>query len=260
MLDRFIVGQADDLDLAIINHIDSCERCSLRLQRMRSAYQAFLDRYPDEAALGSRRPPEGEAAAQAATQRSRWQWGMGWSFAGALATAAIVMIAVFRTPAPEQNRPAQEGTPEAVTRIKGASIIEIAVKRAGQSLRYSEQPLQAGDLLAFRYTTKWKYLLLVSLEQTGKINVFFSDEPGKQSRRITPGNQVSINQGVELDHYAGPERLMALLSDRPLQIEHVRQEITSRFKTINRADKRELRIGKLPFRGEQLTWLLHKVR
>ena len=44
-----------------------------------------------------------------------------------------------------------------------------------------------------------EYLLLLSVEQTGRVNVFLTDPRGKQSMAISSGTKQVLSHGVELD-------------------------------------------------------------
>ena len=114
-------------------------------------------------------------------------------------------------------------------RSKGASLVELAVTRGARAFPLDEGvPLNEGDVLVLRYTTQQPYLLLLSLEGSGKVNVYLTDPSRQQSMRVHPGRNVHLKLGVQLDAYVGRERI-ALLSGKPLDVDTVRQTIQERF-------------------------------
>jgi hypothetical protein len=227
-------------------HLDGCERCAAQLASMRQEYGAFLARFPSLDELARSRP---------ATPERRWwraaaPWRLG--LAGAVAAAALVAFALSYR---------QHPPPDGGVRAKGSSIVELAVARGGRSFVYEEGlPLRQGDILAFRYTTARPYLLLLSLERSGKVNVYFTDPSRRRSMRIQPGQGVQLKVGVELDDYLGPERVIALLSQSPLEVEAVRRAVLERFGSLGGADRDRLELGPLQLDAEQFGWLLEKGR
>ena len=226
-----VAGEQEEL------HLRACAACAARLAVMQRDYGAFLAAHPTPEVL---RP-----APRAARHRP-----VGWPLAlgGALAAAALILVTV-RTIAPE--RPS--------TRAKGGSIVTLGVQRSGSALPYSEeQELRPGDVLAFRYSTQRRHLLLLSLERSGKINVYLTDRTRRRSMHIRPGRDLPLGLGVELDDYVGPERVIALLSDEPLEVEAVKQAVRQRLRTLTGEERRRLELGELPLEAEQLSWLIEK--
>jgi hypothetical protein len=227
-------------------HLGGCERCAARLALMQRDYDAFLARFPTLEALQLSRPVERPERASG--------WSIGWplGLAGALVTALLLVMFNLGT-----NSPAPP--PQSGVRPKGGSIVDLAVRRGGRSLRYEDSlQLRAGDVLAFRYTTQRRHLLLLSLERSGKVNAYLTDPSRRYSMRVRPGRDVHLGLGVELDDYVGPERVIALLSDRPLDVEAVRHAVLQRFRSLAGDDRDRLELGKLPVDAEQISWLIDK--
>ncbi len=241
-LELYEHGLLDAVEQDSLAHISSCRRCLERLQRMRAEDATFLARHPPEVGLAKR-------TLRAAPRR--WRWGKWLSLAGGFAVMVIVALAVIRGPA-------SEGDLNTGVRSKGHTIVEVAVTRSGRSFSFHDQPLRPGDVLAFRYTTTTRHLLMLSLERSGKMTCYFQNPERAQSMVITPGKRVTLRQGIELDRYLGPERLVALFSSEPLQVAAVRQAVIQRFRKLSETGRATLDIGRLPFPGDQVSWLLHK--
>jgi len=255
-LDLHIAGVAGDSTVA---HVAECAHCREQSDRMASDYADFLERYPTPASL--RRPGRSleelpEPALSTLPPRRRLRAWISVTAAAAAVAAAVVLGLVWILPGTDTRLTLR---PPSSERMKGGSFVEIAVKRAGESVRFEGQPLQSGDVLAFRVTTDRHYLLLLSVEKSGRINVFLTD-PGRQhSMAISPGPQQVLSQGVELDDYLGSERLVALLTDRPLSVATVRQELQQWYRALPAPKRRSLDRPLPRFNGDTLSWLLIKV-
>ena len=242
ILDQLRAGVLDDPGPARA-HLDVCPRCRARLDAMASADARFLERFPSEAALVRQRP------APAPVRRS-WPAVL----VGAAATAAVVLALVLLPVGPQP--PGREGTSE---RTKGSSWMEIAVSRGASSFPYAGQPLREGDILVFRYSSPRAYLLLLTLEASGRVRVLLPVD-GRTSMSIQRGAKIRLPQGIELDDYPGPERLIALFSDGPLSAAEVTTEVERRHAALRERARAELALGPLPFPGDSLSWLLSKER
>jgi hypothetical protein len=242
---------------SVTEHLAECPRCRARLERMASADSAFLEQYPtpaslqrpDRAAQGARSP----AAPSGQPRRILRRWVPA---VAAAAVAALVLGVLWVLP--PKNAPLTLH-PLDTERVKGGSIVEIAVKRDGQSASYEGQPLRSGDVLAFRVTTDRRYLMLLSVEKTGRVNVFLTDPTGQRSMAVTPGARRVLSRGIELDDYVGPERLVARLTDHPLSVAAVRSELRQWYRGLPVPKDRALEQPLPSFDGDTLTWLLTKV-
>lgn len=247
-LDRLLFeADSDSAEL----HLRGCERCAARLARLREDDAAFLARFPTLEALRSRRDSR-----PAAAERRSWSWPTRWklALAGALVTASIAALVFRGVEPPERSH-------VGAVRTKGISTVELGVSHGELALPIEEGfPLGEGDVLVLRYTTQKPYLLLLSLESSGKVNVYITDPARRRSLRIRPGRNLQLKLGVELDAYVGRERIVALLSASPLEVEAVRQSVEQRFHSLQGEERDRLEIGPLPLEAEQFDWLIEKVR
>lgn len=137
-------------------------------------------------------------------------------------------------------------------RIKGSSVLEIKVQRGVEVFDFKRQPLQSGDVLALRYSSARSHLMVLSLEESGRVHVAM-DSKG-QSRTIQPGSAVPLKQGIALDDYAGKEWLIAVFSDGPLVTADVIGTLQKRFSES--APRFEAQLGP---DIDVVTWTLQRV-
>ena len=256
-LDRFAAGALPD-PAAVSAHLEGCPECRQRLETRTSADEGFLARYPTVEALAGRHP---RPSRPASARPPRWLV-LRLSLGGAIVAAAAVLLVVFPRPggAPTVHDPRAGLEPRggaALERVKGDSIVELAVRRGTQSFRFDGQPLRTGDLIALRYSTERRFLLLLTVEASGKISQLVPASGGA-SQAIQPGRKVLLAQGLRLDAYPGSERLVALLSDRPLPASEVQRSLADQIRRLSPARRAELPLERLPFPAEQQSWLLRK--
>lgn len=252
-LDLHLAG-VDGASLA--EHLAECPHCRGRLERMASMDAAFRERFPTPASLKRPGRTAGELPALAAPTRPPRRRLHLWVSAASAAAAALLIGLLWTLPGKDAQLSLR---PRDTERVKGGSIVEIAVKRGGQSAPYDGQSLRSGDVLAFRVTTDRHYLLLLSVETTGRINVFLTDPTGQRSMAITPGARQVLSRGIELDDYVGPERLIALLTERPLSVALVRRALRQWYRGQPAAKRHTLDLPLPGFDGDTLTWLMTKV-
>ena len=242
VLDRVLARTLDDPDGEIGRHIESCERCRQRLKSIERAHRQFLETYPNEEAL-SKEAPESQASR---TSSPGWRWALG----GSAAVAAATLLILFLAPKPPTDKPSG-------IREKGGTVVELAIRRGSRQFDYRGQKLQGGDVLAFRYTTKRRYLILLSLEASGKVQIFLPRK-SEHSIPIKAGKGIALKQGIALDLYPGPERILALFSDRAISVKKLRLVVKARYKALKSGGIERLSIGRLPVKGDQVSWLIRK--
>lgn len=201
------------------SHLSSCGGCSDRLAAMEESANLFQLRvYPRTLPVIHQRVSEPIERAGAALIL-RW--------AGALVPALALLIVGFvfvpqwfATTGPIQ-------APAAVTRTtnqaKGEGLMRIYAKRQDSVFLVSDdEAMREGDALRFVPDAKgYSYLLVFSLEASGKLTVFYPY--GSQSSgplAVAPGNPVEGS--IILDNSVGQERLWAVFSNRPIHISTAR--------------------------------------
>jgi hypothetical protein len=244
-LDRLVAGPAPHPDEAIGRHVAACARCTQRLARARQQDADFLAWYPDEGQLLGR-----------PRHRPRRAGGrrlvLGLLSAAVLVVAGVIALVLLRFQAPPSP-------PAATDRLKGSSLMEMVVQRGETTFPFSGEPLRAGDILAFRYTTPRHFLLMATLERRGRVQVFYPPS-GDRSARIRPGSQIRLERGLQLDDYTGPERILGLFTDRPLEAARVRRALLAGLHRVSGEAREMLELGRLPLEGDHVTWLIRKER
>jgi len=218
-LDALRLGElGDDEAAAIREHVHACELCAGILSEADGQDAWFLEQFPSSMDLETAVAPslarpdshrEHDQAPPAPPLRYAW-----WAIGAGIAAAAAVML--FTLP-PELSSPS-EPQPQlhaSNLRPKGASALDITVRRGAERFRLDQQRLHPGDLLTFRYTSSRTHLTIVGTEErTGKVSVYLA-------QAIAPGADVGLKEAVRLDDYLGRETLVAYFTDAPLD--------TSRF-------------------------------
>ena len=184
---------------AIVRHLEACERCQRRDARRDALGQRFSE------ALGpalSRRLD----VARRERPRRRWrQYGLGASLlAGA---AAVVVVAARR--------------PEAYRATKGDLTVAIAARRGGAVFAVDPATeVGSGDELQFTVRDAragaGRYVLVGSVDGTGKFSAFYPASVEGRSVPLPPAG-APLSPPVVLDDAPGPERIVVVVSDRPVE-------------------------------------------
>jgi len=270
-LERILADVQHAREEAVRDHVARCDVCQDRLERMRAQDAAFLEAYPSASSLARATHPAAEErrprpAAQDREPAGALSWArlFGWrlGFATGLVAAAAAGLVLWLWPGQTGDRAGPGGrAPTANTvRLKGASVVEVAVKRAERSFPWHGERLRAGDVLAFRVTSERPYLLIFSVEESGRVSFFFTDPSGRRSRLIEPGRRHTLGQGVKLDRYDKAERLFVVLSREPVESQTVRQAVAQRLSQLRGPPLHRLALGDLGLSGEVQSWLITRER
>lgn len=253
-LDRLRLGIPGEDDLEVREHLESCPRCTDRVEHAEQARAALFVAHPSSSSItGSSRSDKDNVASQQPTPR----WFSPRRLAaplGALAAAACALLALHLF-GPGMEERGTDGL-----RPKGGSTLKLAVKRGERSFILRDELLRAGDVLTLQVNTERPYLVAVGVEASGKVSIYYTDTEGKQSQRIRTGKTVTVGRGIELDNYEGAERLVVLLSDEPLLITQVREVAAASFARLAEEQRESIELGELPLNAEQRSWLLRRQR
>jgi hypothetical protein len=148
----------------------------------------------------------------------RWWPRASAALTAAIAIAAMLAIAVTRRAAP------------ADVRAKGGPTLQlVALRHAGGDHVFAVEPgaiLAHDDSIRFVLDTSGgAWLLVVSVDGAGQVNVY-DPYGGERSAPIDPQSHHAVLDGsIVLDDAPGPERVWALVSDRPLALAEVRAQL-----------------------------------
>lgn len=240
-LDLAVVGAADE---ASRGHVERCARCRGRVDVRRREDAAFLASTPIAKAVADveRRASTPPARTALDAHRHRAPWVGAAVLAGAL--AASIAGAVLFVPPPTE-------------RAKGSTIADLFVDRDGTIARWSGQPLTEGDTLVFRYTSTKRFLLVLDVEGSGDVSVIVASADGT-SAPIEPGRDRTAREGMRLDDYAGPERVIALFSDTPLEAAPLVERLRARVEALDAEARAALELGPVDVDADAVSWLVSK--
>jgi hypothetical protein len=172
---------------------------------------------------------------------------IGWAAVFAAAVAFAGLIFVWRTPASHRGDAAGPGEP--TVSVKGGLDFAIAVRRGDRVFHAEAQPLRAGDRIRFVFDgVNSSYLMVGSVDGAGHANIYVPYE-GAQSVPVASGPPASAHLEIEgsivLDMAPGPERVFALVSQRPLAVGPVRSALSA-IGAAGPETIRETKVLKLP--------------
>lgn len=103
--------------------------------------------------------------------------------------------------------------PELGNRLKGEDDLGFYVLREGSvHMGDPEATVRAGDRLQFSYYTDADRLILLSVDGTGRVSVFYPGN-GEEGVEVIPGERHVLDGSVELDDAEGPEVFVAFFGD-----------------------------------------------
>ncbi|GMV43245.1 MAG: hypothetical protein AMXMBFR64_49610 [Myxococcales bacterium] len=184
---------------------------------------------------------------------------------GALA-ASVALIIASAALEPEASRRSSEP----VTRSKGTVTgeramaprdadvaIDVLVWSPGGAVPLLDgSDCRPGEQLTFRYDSgDLRWLWLGSIDGSGTVSAWYPDGGG-QSIAIVPGRGIPLPGAVTLDGYVGPERLLAVFSEAPLDTSAVQRAAANAL----RASASIQKMGRLPLDGTaQASLVIRKV-
>ena len=204
-------------------HLQACARC----RQLAADWEAGLREFADGPLVRTRAPlrDRAEAVRGAAPQRRV----IGWAAAFAATAAFAGLIFAWRAPAAHRGVADRPGEP--TVSIKGGLDFVIAVRRGDRVFHADAQPLRAGDRIRFVLDgVSSSYLMVGSVDGAGHANIYVPYE-GPRSVPVASGPPESAHLEIEgsivLDRAPGPERVFALVSQRPLAVAPVRSALSA---------------------------------
>ncbi len=211
-LRRLAAGElSGEAQAQVRGHLADCARCAKAFARMEREADAYFASVPFE------------AFAQAVKAKGRGQERRRWAGPAAVALAVAVALVLA---APLQ---AVLHAPSHSNRSKG-DLLEVYVGGAGAAPRiaHSGEALAPGERIRLGYHgAEGDYLLVLAVDESGAVTPVYPERG--RSLKAEPGNQVHmLPDSVELTGQ-GFERLVALFSDQPLEVEAAREAARAEF-------------------------------
>lgn len=184
MFDRLLTGESSSPEARA--HVQSCQRCSSRLQALEDEQRAFA----------ADPPPRRAPAPRPASAK--------WLAMGCVLAAAAALLVLRPDPG--------------ATRIKGGARLDFFVKRGGQVFEAGEgAELRPGDLLRFRYSApEAGWLAVLNVDAARQVSVFFPTHD--RMTEVPAAVQALLPEATELDATLGEERLIGVFcaQEQPL--------------------------------------------
>ncbi|TNE50137.1 MAG: DUF4384 domain-containing protein [Deltaproteobacteria bacterium] len=203
-------------------HIESCDSCRARFQsrthdaetlQQQAGFQALLKQ-------GTQR-----LAAQPTSAPSLWSTWLSWqrlTWASAMAAALVVVTLFPRDPGPDRVGKSHTPTIRMLHFRKGSQYSQWT--RDGERLR-------PGALIQFTYQLSIpQSMMIVSLNQAGKVSVFFPLGKRQSVLRQAGTGTLPPNQSLELDDSIGKERIFVIASTKPFSLSAVQEALLQAFK------------------------------
>jgi len=208
LLDRASANELPPAALAALEaHLAQCRACSARRGALIEQRSAFL-----------RRAPDWEAYARDGSRKQRRMPGWWVSAGVSLTLAASMWLGFVR--APRGAAP----TSETAVRAKGEPQLGFYVKRGAQVWRgRARQPIRAGDVLRFTYSTPNAAHLAVFGRDANTATTLYPATA--QAARIGAGVNVPLDFGLTLDAEPSTPVVYALFCRETFAVEPIRRQL-----------------------------------
>ena len=193
MLDALALGALDALDeQRVRTHLASCAICRAEQEAAADLRARFATHVLPRGLAGLPEPR--------ASRARRWPWL-------ALPALAVLALLVVRWPRPDP-------LPELA--IKGDPSLQVYAHRDGNTFSVRDgAELAPGDRIRFVvFPAGARYVLVASVDGSSAATIYYPY--GGDHSAAVEADRVEPNESIVLDAAPGPERLYALLSDRPL--------------------------------------------
>ncbi|MEN9579741.1 MAG: hypothetical protein RJA70_2750 [Pseudomonadota bacterium] len=205
----------------IAAHLQGCAQCRDAMAELKRLHSEFETSVLPRALLNARSEQPTTNSGLSLLPRTFGSRPTPWHlhpavWAPALASAAAIVLALglgSRDTGPTQ--------PAADLQAKGDAQLSTYIHEGGTTRQLPSTGVgaRAGDEVRFVLTTtssRTRYLLLISVESTGKTNVYWPPSGERNSAIRAPG-RFEVPGSIVLDDAPGPERVFALLSSLPLE-------------------------------------------
>ncbi len=194
---------------SVARHVEACAHCTGYVAALSEGRERFMALRPAPQflrKLDAREAAQHSSRGLFGVRLPQWLMGLG----GVAAAALVLFVA---GPALIEGGESSGGV-----RMKGGAFEVFYLRPGAQTPAEAGQDerLRAGDALRFSYAApKRGHLLVLDLDGTGKASVFVP-YGGKRSQPVEKGDAQPLPGSVILDDAPGPEWLVAVFSERPL--------------------------------------------
>ncbi len=202
-IDRYLAGES--VDEGFVEHITTCARCRQRVDALRQDAMQGRDALPELPFSGS-----------APSSGTRWV-GLVVAAAGLLLAVALVQTLV--------RRDAAEPVRVATTRTKGRPHLSIFVRRDARMFALDATPLQAGDALAFSYTSVNETAFALFDVDAGEVTRIHP--AGKDTVQLDAGVDVDLGLAVEFDGSRSQESIVAVFCAQSVSMDVLERALAS---------------------------------
>lgn len=187
-------------------HLAACATCS-RDHESSAARRVAFDRD-----VLPRTLPAIVARAGRLRSNARRGWGAWWLAVPALAAAVVAIVLIGGDSAERAER--GDEPPELA--FKGGTSWQVFARRAGRTFAVREPAtLAAGDRVRFVITAERAcYILVASVDGAGRASIYYPYGGGR-SEPLAAG-RTELEGSIVLDSSPGPERVFAIVTDRPI--------------------------------------------
>ena len=210
-LARFMTDDLSESEAATVRaHLEACEKCRAVSKQMdvnAAAYSAHeelhLERLDERLAAASAERGVGSRGRNVAI------------FCGLAAAAAAVLVLTFVF-----NAGQDESAGDSVIAFKGSSALAVTAARDGETFAVKEGThLRAGDAVRFTLTAFHSgYVTVFSVDGKGTVSPFYPAAALSENAaplEIPAAGKHTLPGSIVLDDAPGPERFVALFSERP---------------------------------------------
>ncbi|OJH38809.1 ACP synthase [Cystobacter ferrugineus] len=221
-------------------HVSSCTECrevmkGLEADQARFEEEVPFDRFAAEVERALRKPP-------AAPSRPRLN---GFLVAVAATVLLVVAVRPLLSPSPSLNR------------LKGGASAELRIGGDGPQravLPGTTEALLPGERVRLGYVAdSYRYVMAVSVDDTGEVSALYSEQG--MSLPVEAGAGTHWLPESVLFTGTGHERVVLVLSDKPLRVEAVQAAARRIWEA---AGGKVAAMSTLGVEGEELHWLLRK--
>jgi hypothetical protein len=239
---RLAAGDGEEQELATLRaHANSCPACGAILTSLEMQNKDFLERRPF-----SKIAPALFQGGHKLASRRRFVLRLVPATAAAVVLLALGVIWFALRPEP-------------TIRTKGDIALAFYVQKGAEAVPgRSGGTYHENDRIQFAYSSgPHRYVFLVSLDDRGNVSNF-NHRSATASVPIEPGSGRVLEGSIILDASVGPERVFAIFSNSPLQLEEVKDAAKRAYHDLQKSGKSVRDLTRLPLHHSQASVLLFK--